>query len=132
MKKRDKFPTQKNESSLSEIIGVSAAVAGLALLSVVGYANSGGRESTDATESITATDTNPYADSEVLVYAPLPLTAEEAIAYFVARDQLRLPEAAQAVLADQLTADFESQTGLEADKIFNGNANGTQYIRIGE
>ncbi len=121
-----------NRRLVKEKIGYGLVVAGLALVSIAGFANFGDSSSSDPVEPVTSTDVNPYTESEVLVYAPQPLTAEQAIDYFVARDQLRLPEDAQAELADQLTADFESQTGLQSDEVFPGNASGTHFIRIAE
>ena len=73
---------------------------------------------------------SPYEGTEVLVYAPSPLTAGEAIDYFVDRDQVRANEANQAAWAGELTSEFEAQTGLDADAQFPGNDHGTNFIRI--
>ena len=104
-----------NRRLVKEKIGYGLVVAGLALVSIAGFANFGDSSSSEPVEPVTSTDVNPYTESEVLVYAPQPLTAEQAIE-----------------LADQLTADFESQTGLQSDEVFPGNASGTHFIRIAE
>lgn len=75
---------------------------------------------------------SPYEGTDVLVYAPRPLTAGEAIEYFVERDQLRADDAEQAELVAELTDDYEAQTGLNPEVPFPGNDQGTAFIRIEE
>ncbi len=73
---------------------------------------------------------NPYEAEDVLVYAPLPLTVEEAIEHYVGMDQPRtdLSDAGKAFVVAELVADFEAQTGASAEQPYTGD--GTQWIAI--
>lgn len=74
--------------------------------------------------------TSPYEGTDVLVYAPSPLTAGEAIEYFVDRDQVRATDDDQEAWTAELTDEFVDQTGLDPNAQFPGNPDGTAFIRI--
>lgn len=105
---------------------LAAAVGGYALAT---------NESTDKA-SVNATQykpsQDPYAGQEVLVYAPLPLTAGESIEHFVGMDRpsTNLSDTGVERVIDELTDEYEDQTGESADEPFPGNANGTQFVSI--
>ncbi len=105
---------------------LAAAVGGYALAT---------NESTDKA-SVSATQykpsTDPYDGEEVLVYAPDPLTVEEAIAHYVGMDRPRtnLTDTYVERVVDELTDQYEAQTGASADRPFPGNQNGSQWITI--
>jgi len=76
--------------------------------------------------------TDPYERERLLVPAPLPLTVEEAIGHYVGMDRPRtgLTDAGVERVVDELTDQYEAQTGASADQPFPGNPNGSRWIRI--
>ena len=107
--------------------------AGAIIVGIGGYAlNDGGmpNKASLATEQKPSTD--PYDGEEVLVYAPDPLTVEEAIAHYVGMDRPRtnLTDTYVERVVDELTDQYEAQTGASADRPFPGNQNGSQWITI--
>lgn len=77
-------------------------------------------------------ETNPYLGDEILIYAPLPLSAEEAIEHYVGMDRPRtdLSDEGLETVTDELVGAYEDQTGLDADQPFPRNVQGSQFIRI--
>lgn len=120
-----KFESLKNKAL--PLVLVAAVVGGYA---TVNMDESNSDRATISTELKSTTD--PYEDETVLVYAPRPLTVEQAVEHYVGMDQPRtdLTDAGQDRVIAELTDQYEAQTGAPADQPFPGNPNGSQWISI--
>lgn len=119
------------ERFIKPVLAVGALTLGGLVLNACGPEKPASNADVSSEESLPSQEVG-YPDwNSALVYAPEPLTAEQAIEHYVRMNGLRTSSKVDAEVSADLADAYENQYGLDVDETFPGDpATGSQWISL--